>query len=287
MNNPYFIAEISSNHNGNLKRCFKIIDKAKEAGFDAVKFQLFRIEKLFDQKVIKKKKFLNKRKQWELPYKFIPKIKKYCLKKKIDFGCSPFDLDAVEELKKYVDFFKIASYEILWDELFEKCIATKKKLIFSTGMATSKEIKNRLKYLKRKKFEKISILHCVSSYPAEVESLNLETISYLRSLVYNNKTKVGWSDHSVNEAVIYKSIFKYDAEIIEMHFDLEGKGFEFKFKHCWLPHQAKDLIQNIRLLKNSNNYFGKKISKSEKVERKWRTDNFDGLRPLIEIRKSI
>ena len=72
-----------------------------------------------------------------------------------------------------------------------------------------------------------------------------------------------------------------------MHFDLEGKGFEFKFKHCWLPNQAKDLIQNIRLLKNSNNYFGKKIGKSEKVERKWRTDNFDGLRPLIEMRKSI
>ena len=278
MNKTYFIAEISSNHNCNLKRCYKLIDEAKKAGFDAVKFQLFKLKELFTESTLKKKKFLNNRKKWELPVKYIPKIKQHCLKKKIDFGCTPFYLEAVDELKEYVDFFKIASYELLWDDLFDKCISTNKK-----------EILSRLDFLRKKNFYNFDILHCISSYPAKIKDLNLKTIPFIRDLLkkyrMSKNIRVGWSDHSVNEAVIYKSIFQYNSQVIEMHIDLEGKGNEYHYNHCWLPKKAQKIIKNIRDFKNSNEFFGKKISLIEKKERNWRTENADGLRPLLKIRK--
>jgi N-acetylneuraminate synthase len=289
MNKTYFIAEISSNHNCNLKRCYKLIDEAKKAGFDAVKFQLFKLKELFTESTLTKNKFLNNRKKWELPVKYIPKIKQHCLKKKIDFGCTPFYLEAVDELKEYVDFFKIASYELLWDDLFDKCISTNKKIIFSTGMANKKEILSRLDFLRKKNFYNFDILHCISSYPAKIKDLNLKTIPFIRDLLkkyrMSKNIRVGWSDHSVNEAVIYKSIFQYNSQVIEMHIDLEGKGNEYHYNHCWLPEKAQKIIKNIRDFKNSNEFFGKKISLIEKKERNWRTENTDGLRPLLKIRK--
>lgn len=285
---PYFIAEISSNHNGDLQRCLKFIDEAKKAGFDAVKFQLFKIDKLFSKDVLNKKPFLKNRKKWELPESFIPKIRKHCTQNKIDFGCTPFYLEALDELKEYVDFFKIASYELLWDDLFDKCISTNKKIIFSTGMANQKEILSRLNFFKKRNFYNFDILHCVSSYPAKIKDLNLKTILFIRSLLKKCKIskniRVGWSDHSVNEAVIYKSIFKYNSEVIEMHIDLEGKGNEYHFNHCWLPEKAKKIIKNVKDFQNSIEFFGKKISLAEKKERNWRTDPQDGLRPTKRIR---
>jgi sialic acid synthase SpsE len=287
-NSTYFIAEISSNHNCNLKRCYKLINEAKKAGFDAVKFQLFKIDELFTEPILKKKKFLNKRKKWELPIEYIPKIKEHCLKKKIDFACTPFYLDAVDELREYVDFFKIASYELLWDDLFDKCISTNKKIIFSTGMASQKEILYRLYFLKKKKYYNFDILHCVSTYPAKIKDLNLKTIPFIRGLLKKYKIskniRVGWSDHSVNEAAIYKSIFEYNSQVIEMHIDLEGKGNEYHFKHCWLPEKAKKIIKNVRDFQNFKEFLGKKISLAEKKERNWRADPHDGLRPAKSIR---
>ena len=102
------IGEVSSNHNKNLKRCFKFIDLCSELKFYAIKFQLFKIEKLFSRDVLKRSKKHRNRKKWELPISFIPKIFTYCKKKKIKFGCTPFYIEAVDILKPYVDFFKIS-----------------------------------------------------------------------------------------------------------------------------------------------------------------------------------
>ena len=122
----FFIAEVSSNHNTNLKRCLKFVDIAKKIGCDAVKFQLFRIDQLFHDSILKKRNDIKSRKKWELPIRFLKKISEHCKKRKILFGCTPFYLDAVDELYPYVDFYKIASYELLWDDLFIKCIQKKK-----------------------------------------------------------------------------------------------------------------------------------------------------------------
>jgi N-acetylneuraminate synthase len=126
----FFIAEVSSNHNSNLKRCLKFIDVAKEIGCDAVKFQLFKIDELFHNSILKNREDIKKRKKWELPLEYIKKISEHCKRRRILFGCTPFYLDAVEQLHPFVDFYKIASYELLWDDLFIKCIKKKKTNYF-------------------------------------------------------------------------------------------------------------------------------------------------------------
>lgn len=282
MNKVDFIAEVSSNHNRDLKRTLKTIDSIKKSGFTSVKFQLFKINELFSKEILEKSSEHRKRKKWELPLKFIPIISRHCKIKNIKFGCTPFYLEAVDYLNKYIDFYKISSYELLWDKLLIKCGKTKKPVIISTGMSTLNEVSHAVKVLKSTGNNKITILHCVSSYPAHYKDTNLSVIDKLRKKF---NLKIGWSDHTVNPSVIYRAVHKWNADTIELHYDLDKKGYEFKSGHCWLPDQTKELITNINLgfLCDGKNI--KKPNKSEKKDRLWRTDPKDGLRPFLKIRK--
>ena len=158
-------------------------------------------------------------------------------------------------------------------------------------MSTSNEIEKILDLFKNKKFYNFSILRCISNYPTSLENINLSSIETLRRLVNkkinNKKIDIGWSDHSKNQGVILKSIYKYDAEIIEFHLDLDGRGPEYKGGHCWLPSEIKKVIE---LSKLSNDVDGDgKIhyQKSEIDERQWRSDPKDGLRPMKNQRKKF
>ena len=276
-----FIAEISSNHNKSLNRTLKLIKSAKDSGFTSVKFQLFKINQLFSKEILASSFQHRSRAKWELPINFIPKISQYCKKINIKFGCTPFYLGAVKELAPYVDFFKISSYELLWNELLIECAKTKKPLIISTGMANLKEVKRAVKLLNANKVKDLVVMHCVSSYPAKIIDTNLSTIATLKK---NLNTKIGWSDHTVNQNVIYRAIYRWEVKDVEIHYDLDGKGFEFSSGHCWLPGQAKDLIKNVNegLVADGKNK--KNPSRSELSDRNWRADPKDGLRPLKKIR---
>ncbi len=279
-----FISEVCSNHNSNLPRALNFVDKSAEIGCYSVKFQLFKISKLFAPEIIEKSKTHKFREKWELNPQFIEKIANRCLKKQIYFSCTPFYLDAVDYLKEYVKFFKIASYELLWDDLLQKCAETKKPVIISTGMASFKEIERAYKKLKNFGCKDISIMHCVSNYPAKLGDCNLSTISKLKSKL---KCKVGWSDHSKSFDVIARSIHKWKSEMVEFHMDLDGKGVEYNFGHCWLPSEIRPLIRHFN---GPHLYDGKpKIypTESEKKEQKWRRDPIDGYRPIISTRKKF
>ncbi len=277
-----FISEISSNHNSNLKRSLKLINVSSKIGFDIVKFQLFKIDKLFSKEILFKSKNHRDRKKWELKEKYIPILAKECKKNKIKFCVTPFYLEAVDIIKPYVDFIKIASYEILWEDLLIKCAKTKKPIIISTGMANMKEVINAIKILKKNGAKKIIILHCVSNYPAKLKSLNLSAISTLRK---KTKLDIGWSDHSAKSLVVYKAIQKWKASFVELHIDLDGKGFEYKSGHCWLPKNAKELINFVKQDKLVDGNGKKKPNLAEMNERKFRADSIDGLRPIKRYRK--
>ena len=277
-----FISEISSNHNSNLKRSLKLINVSSKIGFDIVKFQLFKIDKLFSKEILFKSKNHRDRKKWELKEKYIPILAKECKKNKIKFCVTPFYLEAVDIIKPYVDFIKIASYEILWEDLLIKCAKTKKPIIISTGMANMKEVINAIKILKKNGAKKIIILHCVSNYPAKLNSLNLSAISSLRK---KTRLEIGWSDHSAKNLVVYKAIQKWKASYVEMHIDLDGKGFEYKSGHCWLPENAKELINFVKKDKIVDGSGKKKPNIAEMHERKFRADKIDGLRPIRKYRK--
>ena len=280
-----FISEISSNHNGNLSRSLKMIKLSADLGFDIVKFQLFKIDKLFAKEILTKSKKHRDRKKWELKEEYIPILAKECKKNNVKFCITPFYLEAVEVIEPYVDYIKIASYEILWKDLLIKCAKTKKPIIISTGMANLKEVINAIKILKKNRAKKIIILHCVSNYPAKLDSLNLSAINTLRK---KTKLDIGWSDHSANSLVVYKAIEKWKASFVEMHLDLDGKGFEYKKNgHCWLPENTKKLISFIKKDKLIDGNGLKKPDQLELKERNFRADKLDGLRPIKKYRKNF
>ncbi len=286
---PLFIAEVSSNHNRNLDRCFQFIDAAADIGCDGVKFQLFRIEELFAPEILAKSAEHLKRKDWELPLDFLPPIAERCKTKNIQFSCTPFYLDAVKELLPYINFYKIASYELLWKDLLIACARTGRPVVLSTGMATLPEINGAVKTLINEGCKELTVLHCVSGYPTPIPECNLAAIETLRSTIHHSPStihlKFGWSDHSVQPSVIYRAIHRWGAEMIEFHLDLDGSGDEFKTGHCWLPDQVRPVIEDIKSGFVSDGT-GKKIpAASEESDRGWRADPTDGLRPLVETRK--
>ena len=288
-----FIAEVSSNHAKDLNRCFKFIDKAKDIGCSSIKFQLFKVDKLFAPEVLSlgdakihptvSKEEFRSRKEWELPLEFIPKISKRCVEKGIKFGCTPFYLDAVRELEPYVDFYKIASYELMWDDLLIECARTGIKVIISTGMANLDEIKHAVEVLRKYNCDPL-VLHCTSAYPTPYREANLSAIDVIRKV---SSCEIGWSDHTVDSGVIYRAIHKWNASIIEFHLDLEGFGAEFEAGHCWLPDQIKKVIEEVSHGIDSDGDGVKKPVISELLDRQWRTDPSDGLRPLISTRAAF
>ena len=287
-----FIAEISSNHNSDLDRMKLFIKTAKDIGCTGVKFQLFKLNELFSKEILSKSKDHQKRINWELDENLIPELSDYSKKLKLKFGCTPFYLDAVNILDPYVDFFKIASYELLWKELFIKCGNTGKPIVISTGMANIQEVIDAVKCLQKTKCSELTILHCNSAYPTPIKDANLSSILSLKENLesntnkdFFNNIKFGYSDHTVSKAVIYRAVLKYDLNFVEFHLDIDGKGEEFSAGHCWLPEQIKHVITEINegAFSEGDGVFSPSISESK--DRDWRADPSDGLRPTLKIRK--
>ena len=280
----FFISEVSSNHSQSIDRSLEFIDQSAEVGCDAVKFQLFKTEMLFSKEVFESNPETIKRKQWELPIEFLPVLSQRCKEKGIQFSCTPFYIEAVDELNQYIDFFKIASYELLWDDLIIACVKTGKPLILSTGMATMDEIRHAVEITNKNGCQNLTLLHCTSAYPTPYEEANLAAIATLRN---EFGCKVGWSDHTVDSGVINRAINRWGAEVVEFHMDLEGAGEEFESGHCWLPKNIGHVIKQVRHGLIADGEGIKNPSVSEMPDRNWRTDPSDGLRPMKSIRDTL
>jgi len=281
LNTVDFIAEVSSNHSRDLERSLRFIECAADVGCSSVKFQLFRVDELFAPNALPPSE-VKRRKNWELPLEFLPELARHCRKVGIQFSCTPFYLDAVRLLEPHVAFFKIASYELLWDDLLVACARTGKPVILSTGMATMEEIERAVAVLKRSGCAAPTLLHAVSSYPAPHSEANLAAIESIRRAT---GCEVGWSDHTVEPAVIQRAIHRWGATAIEFHLDLDGKGEEFAGRHCWLPDQIAPVIRDVKKGLEADGRGIKEPVPSELHDRMWRADPSDGLRPLLETRK--
>lgn len=276
-----FIAEVSSNHSQDLTRALEFIDAASQAGCSAVKFQLFKIEQLFSKEILERSEKHRNRKEWELPLEFLPKLAQRCREVGVEFSCTPFYLDAVAELEPYVAFYKIASYELLWDALLAACAKTGKPVILSTGMATMDEITHAVDVLRANGCPSPTLLHCTSAYPTPYAEANLAAIETIRQAA---GCEVGWSDHTVEPAVIHRAIHRWGAKVIEFHLDLDGKGEEYAAGHCWLPDQIGAVIRDVEKGFVADGTGIKEPVPSELPDRLWRADPSDGLRPLKEMR---
>ena len=202
----------------------------------------------------------------------------------IEFSCTPFYLEAVPELKPYIDFYKVASYELLWDELLAACARTGKPVILSTGMANMDEILHATSVLKNNGCPSLTLLHCTSAYPTPYTDANLAAIETIRQAT---GCEAGWSDHTVEPGVIHRAIHRWGARVIEFHLDLEGKGEEFAAGHCWLPDQIGAVIRDVEKGFVADGNGIKEPVPSELPDRLWRADPSDGLRPLKSMRSSF
>src|ERR1700753_2549597 len=140
MEQPLFIAEASSNHGRDLDRARAFVDAAADAGCDALKSQLFKIDRMFAPEILRQSPKHRARSEWELPLEHLAPLAEHCSARKIRFSCTPFYLEAVAELAPFVDFYKVASYELLVTDLLRACAQSGKPVVLSTGMATMDEI---------------------------------------------------------------------------------------------------------------------------------------------------
>jgi N-acetylneuraminate synthase len=278
---PLFIAEASSNHGRELSRALAFVDAAATAGCAAVKFQLFKIDRMFAPEILAQSAKHRARKEWELPVAHLKPLAERCHERGLQFSCTPFYLEAVDELAPYVDFYKVASYELLVTPLLEGCAKTGKPIVLSTGMATMDEIKAAAATLKRAGAKDITLLHWLSAYPTPASEANLSAIAAIREATC---CETGWSDHTRRAAVIERAVHHWNAAVVEFHLDLDGEGAEYAAGHCWLPGEIAPVISRIRQGERADGEGFKGPVAAELSDRDWRADPQDGLRPLRHVR---
>ena len=279
-----FIAEVSSNHARNLARCLEFVDVTARIGCGAVKFQLFKLDELFAPEILARSEKHRARREWELPVEFLAPIAKRAHDQGIEFCCTPFYLKAVDELFPHVDFYKIASYELLWHPLIAACAKTGKPVVLSTGMATLDEIGAAVKVARDAGCTQLTLLHCTSSYPTPAREANLAAMGTMARAF---GCPVGWSDHTVSPAVVTRAIHKWGATEVEFHLDLDGTGAEYATGHCWLPAQIKAVIDELAIAFEADGTGVKEPVPAELPDREWRADPSDGLRPFRSLRESF
>jgi N,N'-diacetyllegionaminate synthase len=249
----FIIAEAGVNHNGDIGLARKLIDVAEEAGADAVKFQIFQAEGLVTTRAEKApyqkettgthESQFEMLKSFELSQRDFGELFDYARKKGIIFLATPFDMDSVDFLEGLrVPAFKVGSGEITNFPLLKHIARKMKPVILSTGMATLEEVKEAVDVIKEEGEEEIVLLHCVSSYPAKIEDMNLKAMETLRNTF---KLPVGLSDHSPG-ITIPVAATALGACVIEKHFtldkDLPGPDHRASLE----PEQLKQMVAAIR-----------------------------------------
>ncbi|WP_118828416.1 N-acetylneuraminate synthase family protein [Salinibacter ruber] len=228
-NPPFIVAEIGSNHNGDMDLCRDIIDAAVGAGTDAVKFQSWTEETLISEEEYQrnteyenKKKHFGTLREMVREYQFTPDqhrtIQEYCQEQDITFCSSVFseqEADLLEELD--VPFYKIASMDINNLPLLDYVARKGRPMIVSTGMATMAEIEQAVHTIQEAGNNEIVLLHCVSVYPPDMDLLNLRNMETLQTAF---DVPVGFSDHTLGTSIPLAAIAR-GACVVEKHFTID------------------------------------------------------------------
>lgn len=271
MNKAYIIAEAGVNHNGDIKTAFKLVDAAKTAGADAVKFQTFKSEKLVSksaQKADYQKKTTSAEesqadmlKKLELSEDEYIDLKRYCDDIGIQFLSTPFDEESVDFLNELgVPMMKIPSGEITNLPLLIRVAQTKKKVIISTGMCEMDEIQAAINVLERNGAKEITVLHCNTEYPTPFEDVNLSAMHQMEKVL---QKPIGYSDHTRGIEIPIAAV-ALGASVIEKHFTLDRNMEGPDHKASLEPNELKSMVEAIRNVETAFGSGEKKPSESEK-----------------------
>ncbi len=252
----FVIAEIGCNHNGSFDLAKDHINAAKEAGVDAVKFQVKDVETAFSKELLDStyvneysfgKTYREHKQSLELSHQQYADLKEYTESSGMIFFATPFELKSAKFLVELdVDLFKISSFHVVDTELIEVIAKSQKPVIMSTGMSSLEEIDQAVSVFNKNKIT-FALLQCTSSYPTNEEDMHLSAIPALRNK-YN--CIVGLSAHDRGISVAAASVM-LDSKIIEKHFTLDrtmkGRDHAFSLE----PKGMKLMVEKIRLFEKS------------------------------------
>ena len=274
-------AEVSANHNQSFDTAVELINKAKECGADAVKFQAYTPETLTID--CDNEYFQIEHPEWggqtlyELykkaytPWEWLGKLKKVADEVGIIFLCTAFDKTSVDLLEGLdICAHKISSFELVDLPLIEYVAKTGKPLIMSTGMADLSEIAEAVDTARKAGAEEISLLKCVSSYPANPEDMNLRTIPDMKERF---GCPVGFSDHSMGIGASVCAV-ALGAAIIEKHFTLSRKIETPDSFFSIEPQELKELVENIRIAEKALGKVHYGLTEDERESRTFRRSLF-------------
>lgn len=227
------VAEVGSNHNGNGYIAMQLIDAAAKAGADTVKFQHYPDERYGPH---------------VMPKHWLSMLNGHAKARNIGFLCSVFDLQTLEEYVEECDpsRVKIASPELTDHTLLRACVDADLQIILSTGMSTYEEISDAMRIAGRRAARDrnaLTLLHCLSSYPASPEELNLYAMGSFRALA----RKVGLSDHTLDPVVAPVVATALGASIIEKHFTLDRNQAGPDHSYALDPESFKQMVDAVRL----------------------------------------
>jgi N,N'-diacetyllegionaminate synthase len=277
----YIIAEAGVNHNGSMELAKKMVDSAKDAGADCIKFQTFVAKNMTTknagkadyqkQQTDSDENQLEMLKKLELSFGEFVELNEYCKSKGIEFLSTGFDFDSIDFLNK-IDMgkWKIPSGEITNLPYLIKIAKLNKPVILSTGMSTMEDIRLALNVLKKNGSEEITVLHCTTEYPTPFKDVNLAAM-----ITINNEFGVpfGYSDHTKGIEISVAAV-AMGATVIEKHFTLDRNMEGPDHKASLEPSELKDMIIAIRNVEIAIGSSEKKPAKSEEKN-------------LVIVRKSI
>jgi len=277
----YIVAEMSANHNQDIRRAVKIIETAKESGADAVKVQTFTPDTITmncDNKFFRIKGTIwngstlyDLYKKAYMPWDWYPRLYKVARKVGIDLFSSPFDETAVDFLKSMkIPAYKVASSEIIDTYLLKKIALVGKPVIISTGMATLPEITAAVKTVRSQGNDQIALLKCTAVYPALPEEMNLRVIC---GLADKFGVVAGLSDHTLGIEIPIAAV-ALGASIIEKHFTLSRNDRGVDSKFSLEPAEFKCMVNAVRKIEKALGYVKYGSFGREKISRNYRRSLF-------------
>ncbi len=278
--NPYIVAELNTSHFGDIEIAKKMIDQAKVAGCDCVKFQSWSTETLYSESYYKANKIAKRMvTKFSLNNSQLKELSNYCFERSIDFASTPYSIEEanflIEECN--VPFIKIASMELNNLQYLIELGYLGVPLVLSTGMGTFEEISNAVKAIQDTKNEQLIILHCTSVYPAKPEIIHLNNIISLRRKFSNYP--IGYSDHSVGIEVPVASI-ALGACLIEKHFTLDNSRIGMDNQMAMEPEEMATMVAACHKVHQSMGRFERILCNDE-------LDQIPKMRRSIVTRKDL
>ena len=275
-NPPYIVAEVGSNHNGDMDLCRRLIDAAAEAGADAVKFQSWSETSLIANEEYErnptyadKKKHFGSLREMVRAYQLTPEqhvvASDYARDRGIAFCSSAFSPGEADMLAGLdVPFIKVASMDVTNLPLLAHIAGTGKPVVLSVGMATLAEIDRAMETVRAQGNEDIVLLHCVSIYPAPPSTVHLRNIETLRRAF---DVPVGFSDHTMGTAIPVAAI-ALGACLIEKHFTLDKEMEGWDHAISCDPAELRAVVEDGRTVHEALGSTRRMLSEAEIVKRR-------------------